>query len=184
MQPATRSLVRLAATAFALSAVARSARADDLVFQFDLRATGFYASGTVAPAPSPVTGVAMPGKQPSSGAGVLGFQLGGSYWLTKGFGLLFMTGADGGYLFAPHLGTLLVDWELGPEFLAGGNHHSGTIISITWAPKLLSNLKGGEVGSPAGFEVAFNIYGIKIPLWMLHALDGGNFLGAGLAFGY
>jgi hypothetical protein len=167
--------------------LAADARADDegkmdLRFQFDLRATTFYGSSSSGGSCSVAC---SPSESASSGAFALGFQLGGSAWLTKAFGLLFMTGADGGYLFSPHDGAMLVDWELGPELLMGGNHRNGAVVSFTWAPKVLVNVRGGgEVASPEGFEVAFNLWGLKLPFWFLHTLDGATFYGAALALGY
>jgi len=177
----------IAAGALAGLFLAADARADDegktdLRFQFDLRATALY--GSVSSGASCST-ACSPSKSTSSAAFTLGFQLGGSAWFTKAFGLLFMTGADGGYLLSPHDGAIIVDWELGPELLLGGNHRSGTVFSLTWAPKVFVNVRGGgEVASPEGFELAFNIGGLKLPFWLLHTLDGATFFGGALALGY
>jgi hypothetical protein len=180
----------LAAAAVAGLFLTADARADeegktDLRFQFDLRATALYGSVSSGDASCPTPTACSPSKSTSSSAFMLGFQLGGSAWFTKAFGVLFLTGADGGYLLAPHDGTIIVDWELGPELLLGGDHRRGTVFSLTWAPKVFVNVRGGaEVASPEGIELAFNIYGLKLPFWLLHTLDGATFFGGALALGY
>jgi hypothetical protein len=161
-------LAALAATAVVFCA--GNARAES-GFEFDLRILdGFYATNA----------------HQSAGGLVGGFRLGDSTWFGKdsSFGMLILTGVEGGALFSKHVdGTLVVGGELGAQFLGGHDHKSGSGISVSWAPKMFVNLAGGgEVASPVGVEVAFTFSSVKIPLWFLQTLDGGSFFGGSLSF--
>jgi hypothetical protein len=143
----------------------------EFLFRFDFRAGAFY-------------GVGPSGKDPT-GAVDVGFQLGWSTWFTKRIGLLVMGGPELGYLAHPGAGALIVAGELGPEFqIDDSDHRSGTTLSVTWAPRIFLNFKGGEVGAPLGTEVAFRFGFFKIPFWFARTLDDGTFFGAGLGVSY
>jgi hypothetical protein len=72
--------------------------------------------------------------------------------------------------------------ELGAELLLSGDHRTGVILSLSWAPRLLYNFAGSEVLSPYGAELALHFSTFEIPLWFLQTSDQTTFVGLGFAY--
>jgi hypothetical protein len=154
----------------AVTMVAPAARAESM-FEFDLRL---------------LDGFAAVGQNRTDGGFVGGIRLGDSTWFGKesAIGMQILVGAEGGALFSHKVdGTLVVGGEVGVQFWGGRGHSTSSGLALSWAPKMFVNLAGGgEVASPIGVELAFDLNIIKFPLWYLHTLDDSNFFGGGLSF--
>jgi hypothetical protein len=122
---------------------------------------------------------------------LLGGHVGEAYWVGRA-GIHAMGGAELGFLAlggqsgsgAHFDGTASFSAEIGMLMLLGGSHEpmSGTVLSVSWAPRVLVNFVGGEVASPAAGEVALRFDVFKVPVWFMKSLDGTIFLGGGLGF--
>jgi hypothetical protein len=153
----------------------RPARAEPR-FQTDLRLVDFFV-GT--------------NPQTTEGGYLLGVHAGEALWLSESAGIHAMGGAEIGFLYLGgdnSSGMTSVDVtasfsaEVGVFMLLAGSHETGTVLSLSWAPRVFLNFVGGEVASPLAGEVAFRAGIFKVPIWFMRSYDGTSFLGAGLGF--
>ncbi len=141
----------------------------ETIFALELRVEGFFGADANV----------------SGGGALAGVHLGASSWFARSpWGLLYMGGAEVGAMSSWTTVSVPASFslEVGPELLLGGNHRTGMILSLAWAPRLLYNFAGGEALSPYGAELALRISRVTIPLWFLQTSDQTSFVGLGLAY--